>query len=138
MKAGQLLRRTRIALFALAAAVPAACAPVGGEREPLLSPPHVAEDEETAEFVSVGDRFASPAACESHLVATVGVLPSAGYEIARGPYALAPGDVRAHGVRADSGRFQVLEYRCFDSALQLRSWWTGPATKDRPFTLEGF
>lgn len=128
----------REAVSLTAVALLGACATASPEREFMLTPP-VAEDEEEATFSQAAEAFASAADCEAHLRTLVETLPSAGYAIARGPYEIGPGDTRAHGVRVADERYQVLEYRCFETEPQVRSWWAGPAAaEERPFTLEEY
>lgn len=114
----------------------AACTTTG-DRVPVLEELQVAPDEETAEFQAVGDPFSSASACTDYLARLVPLFSPPAYEVARGPYAIDKGDIRAHAVSSRSGEYQVTEYRCYGSAIEARSWSVGPAKPGiEPFTLE--
>ena len=92
---------------------------------------------EPPEFEPMAERFADAAGCRAFLVRLVAEARQAGFDAAEGPYGVAPGDVRAHTVRAVGSGHGIAEYRCEDARLAARRWtraMAGGSAED--FTVE--
>lgn len=85
-------------------------------------------------FTNAPEHFADAAACRAHLDNLV--AESAGYEIVRGPYALADGDVRIHMVKIEGSGHRIWEYRCLGAELASREWRRSMEAEDEEFTAE--
>lgn len=80
------------------------------------------------------ERFADASACHAWLTATVGgTIDSVAV---RGPYPIAPDDVRAHRVRLASRGHEITEWRCLGLTLFERSWTHALEEGTEPFTIE--
>jgi len=81
------------------------------------------------------ERFADAAGCRGWLTGTVAGVTNA--VAARGPYEVAPGDIRAHRIRLASGGHEVTEWRCLGPALSERSWTHAMSNGEvAPFTMD--
>ena len=81
-------------------------------------------------------RFAVASECRGHLAQIVAEARGDGFEAAEGPYEIAPGDVRAHRIRADGAGHRIEEYRCEEARLSARSWRRSMAGAEEEFTVE--
>lgn len=86
-------------------------------------------------FAAAAQRFANAAACASHLASIVAASPPPAYDRAVGPYVIAPGDTRAHRVRARDWGHEIEEFRCLDAVLSSRIW-SHDMSGVKPFTIE--
>jgi hypothetical protein len=87
-----------------------------------------------ARFEPSAERFADAATCRARLEAVVAA--ARGYEAVRGPYEIAPGDVRIHMVRAEGPGHRIWEHRCLGAALSARSWQHSIEQAEEPFTVD--
>ena len=101
----------------------------------ILLAPLLAAARETP-FEASPERFVDAAACHAHLERLVGEARRGGFEAVRGPYALAPADVRAHTVRAEGAGHRITEYRCDEARLSARSWTHSMEPAEEAFTVE--
>lgn len=87
-------------------------------------PPRAAVSEPQGEipFVPSPNIFADDGACVAYLAATVKSSAPPAFEAAVGPYRIAPGDVRAHRVKAEGWGHDIEEFRCLRAALSSRRW----------------
>lgn len=85
-------------------------------------------------FEAIGS-FVSPEACIRELASVVAVGAGVGFDRSVGPYAIAPGDLRAHRVRAEGGGHEIEEWRCLGAAMSRRRW-THAMSEVKPFTIE--
>ena len=102
----------------------------------LLALMLAAAQAEPAAFEPGGERFADAAACKAHLVTLADGARAAGYEIVKGPYDIASGDVRIHMVRAEGDGHRIAEHRCFGAEFSSRSWHHSMAAAEQEFTIE--
>lgn len=116
---------------ATAGALAIAALMVASPREPR--PPREAPGE--AVFVDLPGSFANPAGCAAHLAALVRNSAPPAFDKAVGPYTIAPGDVRAHRVKAQGWGHDIEEYRCLGAALSVRRW-SHSMNDVKPFTIE--
>lgn len=91
---------------------------------------------EPARFEPQPERFASAGACQAHLETLAGVARGQDYVAVQGPYAIGPGDVRIHMIRAEGNGHRITEHRCLDAALSARSWRHAMEDDDKPATIE--
>lgn len=105
---------------------------VGSPRtvEPLPPPPQA----EGAPFLPVR-AFADAPACIAHLRVFVRESAPPAFDAAAGPYEVAPGDTRAHRIKARDWGHEIEEFRCWDAALSSRRW-THSMSEVKPFTME--
>lgn len=104
---------------------------------PHRPPPTTALSEVEAEepFVPAPQSFADEAACTAHLAAWVRGSARPTYDAAVGPYAIAPGDTRAHRVAARDRAHEIEEQRCLGAALSARRW-THSMAEVKPITID--
>ena len=109
----------------------------------LVASPHGAEPSAQslseapveAGFIASTRAFADASACARHLVELVRASKPPAYDNAVGPYAIAPGDIRAHRVKAQDWGHDIEEHRCLGAALSLRSW-THSMSDVKPITVD--
>jgi hypothetical protein len=89
---------------------------------------------EGTRFEPSAERFADAATCRARLEAIIAAAQ--GYEAVRGPYEIAPGDVRIHLVRAEGPGHRIWEHRCLGAALSARSWQHSIEQAEEPFTVD--
>lgn len=98
----------------------------------LLASPAAAAEE--AAFKPSPLTFPDAAACRAQLS---GIVSSAqGYDVVRGPYDLAAGDVRIHLVRAEDTGHHIWEHRCLAEVLSSRDWVHRMEQTEEAFTVE--
>lgn len=102
--------------------------------QPAAQPPLRASGEGEVAFEASAERFADAAACRAHLAGFVAA--SRDHVSAKGPYEVAPGDVRAHRVRVVAAGHEIEEQRCLGSALSSRKWSHGAGGEVAPFTID--
>jgi len=78
--------------------------------------------DEPPEFQSAAEHFNNAAACLGFLEHVVADARGGDFDAAEGPYAIGPGDMRAHTVRAEGLGHRISEYRCAGAELSARSW----------------
>ena len=89
-----------------------------------------------APFEPVAERFADAAACKAHLAGLAETARGEAWEAVKGPYAIAPDDVRIHMVRAEGSGHRIAEHRCLGAALAARSWHHSMEAAEEAFTIE--
>lgn len=102
--------------------------------QPAAPPPLSASGEGEVAFEASAERFGDAAACRAHLARTVAASRS--YVSAKGPYQIAPDDVRAHRVRVVAAGHEIEELRCLGAELSSRTWTHGNGGEVAPFTIE--
>lgn len=115
-----------LALAALAVAYPHDAQP---SRQSVSEPPG------EAAFTSSPENFANATGCAAHLTILVKNSAPPAFDKAVGPYEIAPGDVRAHRVKAQDWGHDIEEYRCLGAALSVRRW-SHSMNDVKPFTIE--
>ena len=91
---------------------------------------------EPARFEPQPERFADAGACKAHLEKLAKDARGQDYVAVQGPYAIGPGDVRIHMVRAEGKGHRITEHRCLDAALSARSWRHAMEEGDGAVTIE--
>lgn len=86
-------------------------------------------------FVAAAVTFASPPTCVAHLTALIRASAPPTFDSAVGPYAIAPGDVRAHRVSAKGWGHEIEEHRCLGAALGSRTW-SHSMSDMKPITID--
>lgn len=104
-------------------------------RSPATPRLPVSEPEAEAPFVPSASTFSTPASCAAHLAGLVWASAPPAYDAAVGPYAIAPGDMRAHRVKAREWGHEIEEFRCLGAVLASRRW-THSMSGVKPFTIE--
>ena len=99
------------------------------------APPAVSEAADGPPFEAVAQSFPTAEACAEQLARLVKEGAPPAFERAVGPYVIAPGDVRAHRVRAEHWGHAIEEYRCLGARLESRRW-TRSMSDVKPFTIE--
>jgi len=87
-------------------------------------------------FEPASERFANAAGCRTHLEGIVSATTGKGYDAARGPYAIADGDIRVHMVKAEGNGHRIWEHRCLAEALSSRTWHHSMEADAEEFTVE--
>lgn len=106
-----------------------------GSPRPPAQPPQLSEPETEVPFGGTTSTFPGAAACAAHLAAVVRASAPPAYDAAVGPYPIAPGDVRAHRVKAHQWGHEIEEFRCLGASLASRRW-THSMSDVKPFTIE--
>lgn len=118
-----------VSVAALALAALAVAYPQDAPREAAAGPAG------EAVFEDLPESFANAGACAAHLAVLVKNSAPPAFDKAVGPYPIAPGDVRAHRVKAQGWGHDIEEFRCLGVALSARRW--SHAMNDvKPFTIE--
>ncbi len=102
---------------------------------PNAPPAALSEAVEETPFVVSPQTFADAAACSAHLTAWVRASARPAYDAAVGPYAIAPGDTRAHRVAARGWAHEIEEQRCLAAVLSERRW-THAMSDVKPITID--
>lgn len=106
---------------------------VASPREALVTAYGEAPGE--AAFVAAPEIFPDAPACAAHLAGLVRASAPPAFDSAVGPYAIAPGDVRAHRVKAQGWGHDIEEFRCLGARLDARRW-THSMNDVKPITVE--